>query len=92
MLLVAFPSIMNRVALLEYQCVAQDLFVDVHMNAELHFCRENIDSLKKFIQSKIQYFDRAEKTDRTAGKAKKMGVRELLKAGSSTKTTGDGND
>jgi hypothetical protein len=35
---------------------------------------------------------RAEKTDRTAGKAKKMGIREFLKAGSGTKTTGDGND
>jgi hypothetical protein len=35
---------------------------------------------------------RAEYTDRTAGKAKKMGTREFLKAGSGTKTTGDGND
>lgn len=35
---------------------------------------------------------RAEKTDRTAGKAKKMGIRAFLKAGSGTKTTGDGND
>jgi hypothetical protein len=52
----AFPSIMSKVALLEYQCVTQDLFVDVYMNAELHFCRENINPLKKFIQSKMNYF------------------------------------
>jgi hypothetical protein len=35
---------------------------------------------------------RAEKTDRTASKAKKIGVIVLLKAGSGTKTTGDGKD
>jgi hypothetical protein len=35
---------------------------------------------------------RAEKTDRMASKAKKIGVIVLLKAGSGTKTTGDGKD
>jgi hypothetical protein len=51
-----FAGIMSKIALLEFQAMVHELFVEVLMNQEMHFCRDNIVELKKYLRMKMAYF------------------------------------
>jgi hypothetical protein len=47
---------MSEVALLEYQAVVHEIFIELLMNSDMHFCPENISELKAYLQMKMEYF------------------------------------
>jgi hypothetical protein len=51
-----FDGIMSEVALLDYQAVVHEIFIELLMNSDMHFCQENILELKAYLQIKIEYF------------------------------------
>ena len=46
----------SKLALLEYQTVMHDLFHEVLMNKNMHFCQENIDGFMSHLKQKMTFF------------------------------------
>lgn len=51
-----YQAIMSNVALLEYQTVTHDIFVDIFMNRDIHLCKANISGFKAYLQNRLQFF------------------------------------
>ena len=50
------PALFSKITLLEYQAAVHDLFIEVLMNKEMHFCAANMDSFKAHLKRKLEFF------------------------------------
>lgn len=51
-----FQLIMSQMSTIAYQIVIHDIFIEVLMNRELHFCTSNITGLEKHLTNRMSYF------------------------------------
>ena len=49
---------MSKVALLEYQVVIHDIFLEVLMNRKVDLNKQNIKDFKNYMKGKLKYFQK----------------------------------